>query len=146
MKNDLVTPEQFEQIKKLMEIQLERTFQKLKDDTGYYDLEAYCRALDQLAAWITYPGRQEKSEARERRDARWYADAAKHAALVRAVNSDKELRRERWCRYAAAALSCSDIHPDTAARNADEMLLLEEKRFGRTSEPLVGEETEADLG
>jgi len=121
MEQSQVTPERFEVIKKLMESELD-----------------YSRALDRLTSWVSYLDRLEVSKDMQEIETvirrAWYADSEASNKLYLSVLGDKERRRERWCRYAAAALSCHGIDASFAARNADALLVEEEARFGKTAE------------
>lgn len=138
MKQSQGTPEQFEMIKKLMESELERAFQKLEENPSGYVLEDYARALDRLTAWVSYHDRLEVSKDMQEIETvirrAWYADSEVTHKLFTSVLSNKERRRERWCRYAASSLSYMNATPEAAAGDADMMLDEEEKRFGKTTE------------
>lgn len=71
----------------------------------------------------------ERQKLAEERDAAQLDGHRFWVAHIKQVMADR--RRAAWRTYAAAALSCGDVSPRVSAEVADDLLALEEARFGR---------------
>ena len=81
---------------------------------------------------IAHDALRERVSADDAKDAEWRAAALEDLRLRVDTLSPHERKRERWARYAAGA---STRNPLSAAEHADQLLAMEEKRFGKAGEP-----------